>query len=277
MVGIPCTPLLLAACQIGLQSFSAKDDPQGEATPWDSGLQPLDTASHDGNGAPWADAGPDLAVVVGDEALLDGTGSGDPDDDPLAWSWSLLSAPPDSAVAIQDADLPVARLIPDVPGLYEVELVVSDGALEASDTAVVQAEAGNSPPVADAGTDANVAVGSFVQLDGRGSYDPDGDPLNYAWTLSRPAGSAAMLSNPSSATPTFTVDVAGTYEATLVVDDGQLASAPDTVRVFAASSGSSGSSGCSCSSGGSPLAGRLAAALLAAAALFLLARWRRAA
>jgi hypothetical protein len=49
------------------------------------------------------------------------------------------------------------------------------------------AEAQNVPPVADAGPDQTVDVTTNVQLDGSGSYDYDGDPLTYAWSvLARP-------------------------------------------------------------------------------------------
>ena len=44
-----------------------------------------------------------------------------------------------------------------------------------------------------------------------------------------PAGSAASLSDPAAATPTFTADRPGEYVAQLVVSDGLLDSAPDTV------------------------------------------------
>ena len=60
----------------------------------------------------------------------------------------------------------------------------------------------NTRPVANAGSDQTVAVGTPVQLDGSKSSDVDGDVLTFHWAfLSRPADSAATLSNPGLGQP----------------------------------------------------------------------------
>ena len=90
---------------------------------------------------------------------------------------------------------------------------------------------GNNEPQVNAGADQEVEVGVTVQLDGAGSRDPDGDALTYNWTLTAPAGSVASLSNAQAAQPTFVVDVPGRYTAELIVSDGNLSSAADTVTI----------------------------------------------
>jgi hypothetical protein len=75
--------------------------------------------------------------------------------------------------------------------------------------------------VAHAGDDQQVTrLGALVQLDGSQSLDGDGDEITYAWSLDeKPAGSAATLSDPTAAKPTFVADVAGEYRARLIVTD----------------------------------------------------------
>jgi hypothetical protein len=90
----------------------------------------------------------------------------------------------------------------------------------------------NTAPVANAGPDQSAHVGVTVTLDGSGSSDADGDPLTYQWSLvSKPNGSSATLTNPSSVNPTFVLDRAGDYVVRLIVHDGREASAPDTVTI----------------------------------------------
>ena len=97
----------------------------------------------------------------------------------------------------------------------------------------------NRVPVADAGYDQTVHVGSVVTLDGSVSSDPDGNvPLSYKWSIiSRPDGSTASLSGSSIVNPEFIPDIGGDYVVQLVVKDSLGAvSSPDTVKISTANS-----------------------------------------
>jgi hypothetical protein len=92
----------------------------------------------------------------------------------------------------------------------------------------------NSAPVANAGPDQTVSVGTTVTLNGSASSDVDGNPLTYFWSfLSVPTGSGAILNTADPIHPTFLADKAGTYVAQLIVNDGTVDSAPDTVVITA--------------------------------------------
>ncbi|KAF5428323.1 MAG: hypothetical protein C5S41_00360, partial [Candidatus Methanomarinus sp.] len=84
----------------------------------------------------------------------------------------------------------------------------------------------NKPPIADAGEDQVIEQdnldGTSVTLDGSGSSDPDGDPLTYSWTWT---GGSAIGESPTISLPL------GATTITLVVNDGTVDSAPDTVII----------------------------------------------
>ena len=89
-------------------------------------------------------------------------------------------------------------------------------------------------PVANAGVDQSVFVGSVVTVDGGASSDANGDALTYRWVLTaRPVGSNAALSSSTATRPTFVADVAGLYVVTLAVNDGKLDSAQDMASITA--------------------------------------------
>ncbi|NNG03294.1 MAG: hypothetical protein HKM95_04250, partial [Inquilinus sp.] len=184
-----------------------------------------------GNSRPAADAGFDQAVLPGAVVHLDGSGSSDADLDPLAYRWSLIARPAGSVAGLSDPTAAAPSFTLDAVGLYVAQLIVDDGKLASRPDTVVVSIA-NLPPVADAGPDASVFVGDVVTLDGTGSSDPDENDLAYLWTIvSRPAGSVAELSGAATANPTIVPDRAGSYVVELTVDDGIVASAPDSVTL----------------------------------------------
>jgi hypothetical protein len=116
----------------------------------------------------------------------------------------------------------MATMTPDLPGQYEVRLIVRSGGVEsAPDSVVITATGSVNGPSADAGTDATGLTNTIVTVDGSGSSDPDSDPLTYAWSLSSaPAGSNAMLDSSAGESVSFIPDLIGDYVLELTVAAG---------------------------------------------------------
>ncbi len=111
------------------------------------------------NRPPTAKAGPDRTAKVGEAVAFDGSGSHDPDGHALSFTWTFG----DGSAAANGVTASHAYAS---PGRYVVTLVVSDGALVATDTAVVT--------VTDPGPG---APGTF-----RDTFDrPDSPTLGGAW------------------------------------------------------------------------------------------------
>ncbi|AZQ12783.1 PKD domain-containing protein [Shewanella khirikhana] len=187
----------------------------------------------DKNTLPVAYAGPDLGVEAGQSVILDGSASFDADGDGLSYQWALLTRPSGSVALLSDIASANPTLKTDLVGDYVVQLVVSDGKGNSlPDTVLIHDVAKNVAPVADAGNDQQVNIGDLVTLSGQASYDANGDTLSYRWALiSKPAQSLASLSGTNQASSQFTLDIAGSYVAQLIVSDGKLDSSPVTVAI----------------------------------------------
>lgn len=191
--------------------------------------------------APVADAGDDQRGNVGDTISLDGSQSWDKLGRDLSYDWSFAQVPGTSALTgLSSATTAAPSFEPDVSGLYLVALVVDNGLeLSRPDTIIVRINAGDSDaPIADAGDDIEGDDCTHIPLDGSASYDPNGEPLTYAWDLEeRPDGSSAAMdafADPSAASTSFYPDVDGEYVLSLSVHDGVGWSIPDEIKVFAA-------------------------------------------
>ena len=162
------------------------------------------------------DAGDDQELLLGAvahlEATLDAGGE-------ATFEWSVLSKPSGPEPALQ-ADGAKLALTAAVAGTYELSVTATGPSAEGS-SEVTLTVLPNQPPVAEAGADQIVPVGSQVLLDGRSSLDPDDHDLGLRWQfLELPEGSAASFASPSSRTPVFTADVPGRYLVELAVNDG---------------------------------------------------------
>jgi subtilisin family serine protease len=96
-------------------------------------------------------------------------------------------------------------------------------------TLAVSSTTGNRAPVSNAGIDQTVNPNTLVTLNGSASSDPDGDALTYSW--SQVSGVSVALSSETAAKPVFTPLSAGSYTFRLIVNDGNLDSAPDQVTI----------------------------------------------
>ncbi|MCH8198169.1 MAG: VCBS repeat-containing protein, partial [Proteobacteria bacterium] len=151
--------------------------------------------------------------------------------DSLSYAWAILSTPAGSTASLSDATAARPAFTADIAGDYVLQLIVGDGT-ERSLADTVTVTTGNSAPTADAGPDQTITVPATIQLDGGASSDADSDPLTFFWSVaSRPKGGNPSLSDPSAVNPTFPVTKAGTYIFQLIVNDGTLDGAPETVTV----------------------------------------------
>ena len=165
---------------------------------------------------PLADAGPDMVVLDGDFAVLNGTASTD-NGVIISYIWTFFDGVPVMLMG------PIANYMFSGPGAYLVTLTVADeGANSDSDDVLVTV---SGKPVADAGPDQTVDEDTVVTFDGSGSWDDDGID-SYTWTIIELSVELYDVG------PTYTFADPGTYHVWLVVTDivGQI-SDPDEMIV----------------------------------------------
>lgn len=94
------------------------------------------------NVAPVANPGGAQNVLVATTITLDGNGSSDQNGNPLTYAWEFVSKPAGSVAILASSTAAKATFVPDLAGIYLINLTVNDGKV-------------NSPPVTVAVTASN--------------------------------------------------------------------------------------------------------------------------
>jgi len=152
--------------------------------------------------APVAIAGEDLFAVPGATVYFDASASYDADGVIVSYHWDFG----DGGASIDK----VCEHVYSETGDYVVSLTVTDDdGLQGSSSIIVQV---NVPPVAIIGGDTEGTRIEALTFDGSGSYDPDGEIVNYHWNL----GEGSTANGISIAYEYFNP---GEYTVTLTVTD----------------------------------------------------------
>jgi hypothetical protein len=188
------------------------------------------------NTPPVADAGGDQVLLYLNSTVQLGTDpsrqSYDDDGDDITYLWTISTKPEGSTAALDDPTSATPTFQADKYGMYEITVVVTDSFGAQSEPDAMTVSFTNVKPIADAGGNQAAVTGDMVLLDGSGSYDLNGDPLSYSWSLvSKPEGSVTEIADPTLVQTSFIADQAGTYVVSLVVNDGFLDSDADNVTI----------------------------------------------
>lgn len=197
---------------------------------YDICLEVTDTGGNNGSSWTWvmahvpdnppvAEAGPDQTVLEGTAVTLNGSASTD-DSEIREYEWSFSDGT-DFVWLVG----PVVIHVFDLAGTYAVVLTVIDD-MGNSVTDLVTITVTRPPPVADAGADVVVEVGTECRFNGTGSSASGSEP-NYVWNF-RQGGTYEVLMGPE---PAFTFAKTGTFYVTLTVTDDHGQSDIDVVVV----------------------------------------------
>jgi hypothetical protein len=175
---------------------------------------------------PTVDAGNDQTAPPSATVNLSATAS-DSDGTVVSYSWSQtagdtvsLSSPDSSSTSFAMPSNPTATAFS-----FTVAVTDNDGA-SSSDTVTVTV---HRPPTVDAGNNQTVLISSTVNLNGTATPST-GTIISYSWRQT--SGEAVSLSDPNSATPSFTApSTAGNIELTLTAVDSFGTQAEDSVAI----------------------------------------------
>lgn len=169
------------------------------------------------NQAPQASATVDPeAGVVGQSFAFDASGSSDPDDDPLTYTWDFGDGNSETGESISHTY--------DAEGEYEVVLSVSDGQVSSSSNLTVSVAINQDPVAAFTSSSTSGFLILTVDFDASTTSDPEEHELSYAWDFGDGnTGEGEQV--------THSFEQAGTFDVVLTVSDSYGGSATESTTV----------------------------------------------
>jgi hypothetical protein len=209
----------------GTNASATKIGDIGQLSPWPGSAAPAPGACGSAGTVltnPNANAGAPQTVNAGVTVSLDGSASTDTNTPalPLSYVWVQASGP---SVVLQDPQLSkpyfTAPALPQgsTSAVLTFQLVVSNGFASSGVATTTITVSGPRAPVVNAGPDQSANGGAQVHLTGSAT-DPNGaaaQPLKYQW--SQTAGTAVVLDNPVSASPSFVAPVMAPGQAAMAL------------------------------------------------------------
>ncbi len=202
-----------------------------------------------GDAPPVAVAAP-VTVKLGEEVVLDGSASYDPDGKPLQYRWRFAAPGSGGTIAplysatpeIRNANSAIARFTPTAVGDHQVLFFVYDGTWKSTEIKVdVKVEKPDSFPTVNKPLVGKLVASGYYpsssvgeqELGLRGNftfegYDPEGEAVQFvsAELYEKPADSTAVLEEalPGFGMPSYRkiqkLDKAGNYKVRMVLSDG---------------------------------------------------------
>ncbi|HIH00935.1 TPA: PKD domain-containing protein, partial [Thermoplasmata archaeon] len=168
---------------------------------------------------PVANAGLDVSVPSGSTVTLDGSLSSD-NVAIVSYTWTF-SDDGSQSLDGEEADYTFENV-----GSFAITLTVEDAAGNSDTDLVTVTVYDATDPVADAGPDQTVAVGTEVTLDGSGSTDND-EIVSWVWTFEDYGDDQTLEGEEVD----YTFEDVGTFVVTLTVEDAAGNSDEDTVTI----------------------------------------------
>ncbi len=197
----------------GIDYYLSATDNTGGTASSGSAENPYFISVSDTNQPPVADAGEDRTAYSGDEVVLDGTGSSDPDPgDGLSFSWRQEGGPD---VALSDADTARASFVaPEVEAegtVFRFSLTVTDADGASATDSIRVLVSPRVPAAAFSWTPETPVEGEEIRFADTSS-SPNGAITSRLWDF---AGEGAS----TQAAPAYRFSEAGAYSVTLTVSD----------------------------------------------------------